>query len=86
MSLGRGIGQDTGSDEYGDSLEAQRILKIIADVSVEDIYEHVGVRAGNLIRDVRSSLAFGMPNFRVTGKQLFFMREIKDSLIEKGLI
>ena len=86
MSRGRGIGQQTGGDEYGDALEAQRILKIIADVSVEDIYEHVGVRAGNLIRDMRTSLAFGVSNFRVTGKQLFFMREVKDSLIEKGLI
>jgi len=81
------LGQCTGSDSpFGDALEAQRILKIIAHADLDVIEHHCGGRASDIVRDLRFRLAFGLASFRVTGKQVFALRTIKDQLIERGLI
>ena len=86
-SLGRGLGQQTGSDSpFGDALEAQRILKVIANVELDLIEDQCGAKASNFIRDMRCSLAFGPSNFRVTGKQVFYLRGVRDKLVEKGIV
>ena len=86
-SLGRGIGQQTGSESpFGDALEAQRILKVIANVELDLIEDQCGAKASKFILDMRRSLVFGLQSFRVTGKQVFVLRSIKDQLIEKGII
>ena len=81
------LGQCTGSDSpFGDALEARRILKIIAPAT-EDVIEHnIGRRAADMVRDMRERVAFRPVGFRVTGKQLFYLREIKGRLVDLSLI
>ena len=87
MSLGRGLGQQTGSESpFGDALEAQRILKIIAHVELDLIEDQCGIKASKFIRDMRCNLAFGPLSFRVTGKQVFYLRDVRDKLVEKGIV
>jgi hypothetical protein len=81
------LGQCTGSESpLGDSLEAQRILKIIAHADLDIIEHHCGERASDFIRDMREKSAHGIDSFKVTGKQIFFLRDLRDQLLEKGLI
>jgi hypothetical protein len=83
-SLGKGIGQQTGGSASSDAEEAQRILKIITNVSADSIAEHCGTNAASIITYARTGL--GHNNLYITGRQLFAMRSIKDQLIEKGIV
>jgi hypothetical protein len=84
-SRGVGIGQQTGGTAQSDAEEAQRILGMIL-CDMDDIEDCCGARACGIIRDLRTSLSFGKESFRVTGKQLFALRDIHSKLIEKGLV
>jgi hypothetical protein len=84
-SLGRGLGQTTGGTAQSDAEEVRRILKIISDVSTDDIILHCGSKASAFVADIRNAASFG-PAFRVTGKQLFYAREIRDKLVYKGVV
>jgi hypothetical protein len=85
-SFGRGLGQITGSDSpLADASEARRILAIIAEAGLDTIEYHCGKKAASIVHDMRASISFG-PSFSLTGKQLFALREIKDQLIEKGIV
>jgi len=83
-SLGKGLGQQTGGTPESDTREAVRILSMIAGVSIGTIEEELGADPGRFIRDMRAAMAF--PKFEVTGKQLFYLRDLRDRLVEKGLI
>ena len=86
MSIGKGIGQQTGGTSYDDRDEALRIVRMIAEASHEDIETACGLEAANFVRDVRVMVGFGKSPIPVTGKQLFWLRDIKDKLIEKGIL
>jgi hypothetical protein len=87
MSLGKGIGQETGGDEWADSLEFKKLLRMIVegckkadmqrvlDTVSMNFVEHQVLRANSMVT-----------HFRVTGKQLFWLRDIKDKLVERGLL
>lgn len=79
------LGQQTGSDPYEQRHEAQRILTMIANISVEGIKESCGIKAADFVTEVRVWLAMGMQE-EITGRQLFFLRDVKDKLLDKGLI
>ena len=80
-----GLGQQTGSDSpLADAAEALRILAIIAEAGLDTIEYHCGKKAASIVHDMRTSV--DKPSFGLTGKQLFALREIKDQLIEKGIV
>jgi hypothetical protein len=87
MSLGRGIGQQTGGDEWGDALEFKRILKMIVDGCKRSEMEQVldSKSMAFLTEQVARANAI-VTHFRVTGKQLFWLRDIKDKLVERGIL
>jgi len=85
MSLGKGIGQQTGGTLSSDSAEARRILAVIEQVSIGDIEDYCGAKAAKFVYDMRQWLA-ETGGCMLTGKQLFFLREVKDQLVEKGII
>lgn len=79
-----GLGQDTGGNDQARSAEARRILQIIELADINVIEHHCGPKAGKFMLDIRHGV--GQPNFSVSGRQLFWLREIKDTLIDKGVI
>jgi len=84
-SLGRGLGQQTGGTAQSDADEFKRILQMIANVDGEVLEAVCGSKAASFIREMRTRMSFGGP-LCVTGRQLFWGREIKDQLIEKGYV
>ena len=84
-SRGSGIGQQTGGTADSDSAEAKRILTMIVDVDIDVIEGVCGERAATFIKEMRVRLSFGGP-LCVTGKQIFFLRTIKDALIDRGYV
>jgi hypothetical protein len=87
MSLGRGIGQQTGGDEWADALEFKRILKIVLDNCKKDDMQRVlDQKSMKFLEEQVDRANATVTHFRVTGKQLFWLRDIKDKLVERGLI
>lgn len=84
-SLGVGLGQCTGGTAQSDSAEASRILDMIANIDGEVIVAVCGYRAYSMVSQMRDTHRSGRV-LRVTGRQLFFLREIKDQLCEKGYL
>lgn len=81
-SAGAGLGQCTGGTLEMDREEAVRILKMIKDTNwaapPPDGVLNMGERAfiANILAGSRDAA-----NFTVTGKQLFWLRDIKDKLL-----
>ena len=85
---GNGLGQYTGADALANGREAKELICMIA--SVEN--------AGVTIKRVCGDLAFEFVNaqleryntivthFTVSGKQLFWLRDIKDKLVDAGVL
>lgn len=85
-SRGKELGQQTGGTADSDRDQALRIIGMIAPIT------------GNLPRDQKilsdKDLFFAraqileslFTNYSVTGKQLFWLRDIKDKLVEAGVL
>jgi len=84
-SRGVGLGQRTGGTAQSDADEAKRILKMLAPgESRQEFAEALSRKENTFLHE--QMLASLFPLYSVTGKQLFWLREIKDKLIERGLI
>ena len=82
-----GLGQQTGSDSpLADAAEALRILAIIEGADTDVIEYHCGAKAAKFVWDMRQSLINDENKFTVTGKMLFFLRDVRDQLVEKGIV
>jgi hypothetical protein len=87
MSLGKGVGQQTGGDEWADSLEFKRLLKMILDGCRKDDMQRVLDSKSMAFLEEQVARANAMvTHFRVTGKQLFWLRDIKDKLVDRGIL
>jgi hypothetical protein len=86
-SIGKGLGQQTGGGATSDADEARKLLELIEDAGGYSlVLEVMGDKSANFVasqleaRDIRRS------SYYVTGKQLFWLRDIKDRLVEGGHI
>jgi len=87
MSIGRGIGQQTGGDQWADALEFKRLLKMILDnCKRADMQRVLDAKSMTFIEEQVERANATVTHFRVTGRQLFWLRDIKDKLVERGLI
>ena len=86
MSTVRDLGQQTGGTASSDADEARRILDMMEHTPFDDIAAYAGQKAADFIADMRESRDLYRATFAVTGKQLFFLRSVKDQLVEKGII
>jgi hypothetical protein len=81
-SAGKGLGQQTGGNALSDAHEARQILRLIGDT---DYANDLSKREAGFLDDMFDR-ALVNPEFRVTGKQLFWLRDIEDKLVERGPI
>ncbi len=86
QSAGSGLGQQTGGNERSDAREAVRLLEMIDTVDWD-------ARTDVLSWENRLFLSVQMARWRdcpsqytVTGKQLFYLRSLKDGLVERGVL
>jgi hypothetical protein len=84
-SLGRGLGQRTGGTAESDSAEAKRILLLLANVDGEVVASVCGQKALSFIIEMQIRRANGGV-MCVTGKQVFYLRDLRDQLVEKGYV
>lgn len=83
------LGQQTGKPENGsltNTPEAVILLKMIG--SVDWMREGVlNSRAVTFLTDMYDKVAAGgVRNLQVTGRQLFLLRDIKDRLVDRGIL
>lgn len=81
----RGMGQTTGGTHNSDRDEAVSILQLMAHCSIDQIEQVAGERAGDFVTDLRVELSLGA-ELLISGKRLFWLRDIKDKLIERGIL
>ena len=86
MSIGKGIGQQTGNDEWADSLEFKRLLNMVLECPKADMQRVLDSRSIVFLEDQVNRVNAVVSHLRVTGKQLFWLRDIKDKLVERGLL
>jgi hypothetical protein len=86
MSIGRGLGQQTGNDEWADALEYKRLLAMILGCPKADMQRVLDPKSMAFIEQEVNRVNATITHFRVTGKQLFWVRDIKDKLVERGLL
>ena len=84
--LGRGLGQQTGNDEWADALEYKRLLKMILECPKIDMQRVLDTKSLAFVEQEVDRVNATVTHFRATGKQLFWLRDIKDKLVERGLI
>ena len=84
-SRGRGLGQQTGGNWSSDEQEARKLIAMTANVPLDTILQAVSYQAYRIVEEYRHKLALGR-ELEPTGKQVFFLRDIKDKLLEKGLL
>lgn len=81
------LGQQTGGDEISNGHEARAILRMItSQVNKVDMMEVLDDRAMKFLEDMVERANTFVTHFRVSGKSLFWLRDIKDKLIDKGLL
>lgn len=87
------LGQQTGTDSVANAAEAGKLLGMItrACSSREELEEATDIRTGHFISDlIQRTGGYGdwfwleTDPLTVSGKQLFWLRDIKDKLIEAG--
>lgn len=86
MSLGKGIGQYTGGDQYADAAEFRDILKMICEAGRGKCSGYLTDKEVNFIDESVGRSNTFVTHFRVTGKQLFWLRDIKDKLVDAGVL
>lgn len=86
QSAGAGLGQQTGGNSLSDGREARTLLAMIAPVGRETVREIAGDRAAQFVADLVEQSNATVTHFTVTGKQLFYLRDIKDKLVDKGVL
>jgi len=84
----KSIGQDTGKSFLDNGREAREILGMLCsqDGIREAVTEYCGERAANFVEQEVERSNATVTHYSVTGKQLFWLRDIKDKLIEKGIL
>lgn len=80
------LGQDTGNDRLGNGREAAQLLKLICSAGKAAVLEHCGEKASQFVSEEVERLNATVTHFGASGKQVFWLRDIKDKLVEKGLI
>jgi hypothetical protein len=87
-SLGKGLGQQTGGDEWGDAAEAITIFKMICNKSGlrKQAADVLTPEAFRFLEDQIDRYNTTVTHYRITGKQLFWLRDIKDKLVEAGIL
>lgn len=81
----RNFGQTTGGTHDDNEREARTIIGLIRNVTIPEIEDACGGQSANFINGMRVYLARTHPS-TVTGKQLFWLRDVKDKLIETGRV
>lgn len=84
----RGLGQTTGGTRSSDAAEAAEIIKMLCSKSGMEsaVREYCGEKAVKFVHEQVESYNAHVTHFSVSGKQLFFLRDIKDKLIEAGVL
>lgn len=90
-SLGRGLGQQTGGTAQSDAEEAIKILRMIGSCPWDDEDGPLSASTRRFINEQFTKLsgldeAAALRNYKLTGKMLFWLRDAKDKLIEKGIL
>lgn len=82
------LGQDTGKSPIENGYEAREILKMLCSKHGirAEVLEHCGDTAVAFVEDMVEGLNAHVTHWYVSGKQLFWLRDIKDKLVEKGII
>lgn len=79
----------TGGTAEMDAAEAWKLLEMMEHLSLEQIGEELGSARMVFINDLRklkkNSPVTGAVIF-VTARQLFYLRDVKDALMERGLV
>jgi hypothetical protein len=80
------LGQDTGKSDLENGHEARKLLKLIAPAGKEVVSKLCGAHSARFVAEqVARSNGF-VTHYCVTGKQLFWLRDIKDKLVERGAL
>lgn len=85
-SGGQGLGQQTGGNVDTDIAEAITIIKMIAPCVAQLPPDQQALSSGDL-KFARDQIVTSLsPSYRITGRQLFYLRDIKDKLVEAGIL
>lgn len=85
-SLGKGLGQQTGGGATSDADEAMKLLKMVELAGGSELVGAIlGEKSANFVDQLITQAAI-YNELHVTGKQLFWLRDIKDRLVERGYI
>jgi hypothetical protein len=85
-SAGSGLGQQTGGNVASDTREAIQLIEMMAEGYVKGEYKDVlSDREAEFLREQTVASTF-KSTYSVTGKQLFWLRDIKDKLVERGVL
>jgi hypothetical protein len=90
-SLGKGVGQCTGGTAQSDAAEAYRLLRMIGSCPWDDDDGPLDTNTRRFIGEQMDKLRgqdeqAARAHYRVTGKMLFWLRDAKDKLCEKGIL
>lgn len=85
-SLGRGPGQSTGGTAASDGQEARKLLEMITPCGMTAVAEVCGANAANFVAEQADRANAIVTHFSVTGRQLFWLRDIKNQLVERGIL
>ncbi len=86
-SAGEGLGQQTGSGSApADGQEARKLLAMITPVGREMVELHCGSKAAKMVAEETERSNAIVTHYTVTGRQLFWLRDIKDRLVERGIL
>jgi hypothetical protein len=85
-SRGYGLGQQTGGTALSDGQEARRLLAMICPCGIDAVTEVCGSAAAEFVKSQSERSNAIVTHYAVTGKQLYWLRDIKDKLVERGLL
>lgn len=86
QSAGAGLGQQTGGNVDSDTREALTLLKMIGSCPWDEDDSGIGLRARIFLHEQYEREGRDKGAYKVTGKQLFWLRDIKDKLVERGIL
>lgn len=89
QSAGKGLGQQTGGNSYTDVVEATEILRLICNGGTgirAKCEEALSQKEFTFLEEMIDRRNTMVDHLSVTGKQLFYLRDIKDKLIEAGVL
>jgi hypothetical protein len=82
----RSLGQTTGGTAESDAEEARSILKMICTCSKSDCADALTCHDLAFIAEQVDRSNDTVTHYRVSGKQLFYLRDLKSKLIDRGIL